>query len=624
VAEGAPAPNRRTLHRRAAGLLALLLGLGLSLLLFVPGGGGVAGAAERQLQLTGFEMVADVARDGSMQVSETFTARFQGKWNGLRREIPVLANRPDGLEPLGLTLISASDGAGNAYRTETNHHGNDLDLRIFVPGAEDATRTVVLRYRVRNGVRFYPDHDELNWNVTGNAWEIPIDRVSARVWLPEGARGLHASVYTGPLGAKGQDARLNIDEREVTAVSTRRLEPGEGLTLAVGFEKGLVTPRSALQRALDWLQGRLALLVPLVTGLILGRTWWLYGRDPALGSVPVVYEPPGGLPAAVLGSLVQESVGSVTLGATLVDLAVKGHLRIEELPTLVGMPSSGHLSVELSIEKLPTLNELFKLLFKQYRFTLLTTTEQWKALAPHEAYLIEHLFPSREVGEIIDSKELNNHFYLHVPGFEKLVRQAVLAEGFYRRWPGTVRAVTLGASILAVVVAVVLAKVLLPYDLSRMQAVADPVLTGLCLLATLVLIILFARVMPSRTRRGVEVLRQTLGFQEFLRRVDAPRFEKVILTPELFERFLPYAMVAGLTKTWASAFQGIVQAPPSWYVGSGDGFDIDGFGSSLDDCCNVTSVAMKSSPSSSSSSSSGSTGGGSSGGGDGGGGGGGF
>lgn len=600
MAEGTSAPKRRPLHRRGIRLLTLLVGLGLSLLLLLPGGDGAAGASERQLELTGFQMVADVARDGSVAVSETLTARFQGKWNGLRREIPVLARRPDGLELLGLKLVSASDGAGHAYRTETRRLGNGLDLRIFVPGAEDATRTVVLRYRVRNGVRFYPDHDEFNWNVTGNAWEIPIDRVSARVRLPEGAQGLHASVYTGPLGARGQDARLVIGEREVTAVSTRRLEPGEGLTLAVGFDRGLVTPRSATQQVLGWLQARLALLLPLVTGLILGRVWWLYGRDPALGSVPVVYEPPGGLPAAVLGSLVQETVGSVTLGATLVALAVKGHLRIEELQhTLLFLP-----------------------LAKHYRFTLLTTTRQWKGLAPHEAYLLEHLFSSREIGECVDTKELRDHFYVHVPGFEKLVRQAVLAEGFYRRWPGTVRAVTLMGGIVAVVAAVVLATVLLPHDLSRLQAVADPWLTGLCLLATLVLIGVFAWIMPSRTPRGVEVLRQTLGFQEFLRRVDAPRFEKVVLTPELFERFLPYAMVAGLTKAWAAAFQGIVQAPPSWYVGSGDGFDIDGFGSSLDDCCSSTGSAMQSSPSSSSSS--GSSGGGSSGGGDGGGGGGGF
>lgn len=599
MSEGA-LPRFRMPRGRRDVLQTAVLVLGLSLLLLVPGGVGAARATERRLELTDFQMVAEVARDGSVQVSETLTARFEGKWNGLRREIPMLATRPDGIEPLGLGQVWAADSTGLAYRTETQYVGNDLRLRIHVPGAEDATHTVVLRYRVRNGVRFYPDHDEFNWNVTGNGWEIPIDRVTALVRLPEGATDVHASVYTGPLGARGQDARLVIGEREVTAVGSRRLEPGEGLTLAVGFAKGLVKAPSALERTLTWLQGRLALLLPLVTGLILGRIWWWFGRDPALGSVPVVYEPPGGLPAAVLGSLVQQRVDSVTLGATLVDLAVKGHLRIQQLePSLPFLP-------------LP----------KRYRFTLLTTSQQWQDLAPHGAYLLAHLFPTGEVGESINTDELRNHFYVHVPGFESLVRQAVLAAGFYRQWPAMVRAVTLTAGIGMVVAALVLARVLLPHDIFQLQTVADPLLTGLCLLVTLALILLFAWIMPSRTPRGVEVLRQTLGFQEFLRRVDSPRFNRVIRTPELFERFLPYAMVAGLTKQWASAFQGIVQSPPSWYQGSGNDFDVDSFGSSLEDCCSSTGSAMHSSPSSSSSS--GSSGGGSSGGGDGGGGGGGF
>lgn len=580
---------------------ALLLGLGLTLLLLAPGGSGAAGAAERQLQLTDFQMVAQVEQDGSAEVRETLTARFKGSWNGLRRQIPLLANRPGGLEPLGLTILSVTGAGGTPYRTERYQRGNDVELRIFVPGAEDATRTVVLSYRVRNGVRFYDDRDEFNWNVTGNDWEIPIDRVTARVLLPEGVKGLHASVYTGPRGARGEDARLQVEPQQVTAESIRRLEPGEGLTLAVGFAKGLVTPPSALERILRWLQARLALVLPLVTAVVLGRLWWRFGRDPALGSVPVAYEPPGGLPAAVLGCLVQEGVDSVALGATLVDLAVKGHLRIQQLQ-----------------EKL-----LFLPLSKHYQFTLLTTGQQQGELAPQEAYLLEHLFPSAAVGTAVDTNDLRDHFYVHVPGFQRLVQQSVMAQGFYRRWPGQVRAITFFAGLGAVAAAVAVAQVLLPHDIARLQGAADPLVTGLCLLATLVLILLFAWIMPSRTPRGVEVLRQTLGFQEFLRRVDAPRFEKVILTPELFERFLPYAMVAGLTKPWAAAFQGIVQSPPSWYVGSDDRFDIGGFGSSLDDCCSTTGSAMQSSPSSSSSSS-GSSGGGSSGGGDGGGGGGGF
>ncbi|WP_216904064.1 DUF2207 domain-containing protein [Synechococcus sp. CCY 9618] len=591
-----PLQPRRNLRRPWR--FAPLLALALALLLLLPGGGGAAGAAERQLELSDFQLVARVEPDGSVQVSETLTARFQGSWNGIVRRIPLLANRPGGLEPLGLKLISVADGDGRAYRTETRTVGNEEELRIFVPGAENATRTAVLRYRVANGVRFYADHDAFNWNVTGNGWEIPIDRVSALVLLPEGVKGLHASVYTGPRGARGQDARLRIGPAEVSALSTRRLGPGEGLTLAVGFDKGLVTPPSLLQRRLRWLQARLVLLLPLATALILGGIWWRIGRDPALGAVPVAYEPPGGLPPAVLGSLVQESVGSVALGATLVDLAVKGQLRIEERQKKV----------------------LFLPLKKHYGFTMRSAPAAWAELAPHEAYLLEKLFPSSEVGESVDTDDLRDSFYVHVSGFEQLVRQRVLAEGFYRRWPGTVRGLTVAGGLVVAAAAAGIVLKLLPPDLARLQGAADPLLTGLCLAATLALIGGFAWIMPSRTPRGVEVLRQTLGFQEFLRRVDAPRFARVVRTPELFERFLPYAMVAGLTKPWAAAFAGIVEAPPSWYVGSDDGFDVGGFGASLDDCCSTTGSAMQSSPSSSS----GSSGGGSSGGGDGGGGGGGF
>jgi len=604
VAEGTAATPRGPVGRWATALLAVLLGLGLSLLPLLPGGSGSAAGAERQLELSGFQLLALVARDGSMRVSETLTARFEGKWNGLRREIPMMANRPQGRQPLGLRLLSASDGAGHPYRVETRRKGDNLEWRIFVPGAEDATRTVVLRYRVRNAVRFYPKHDELNWNVTGNAWEIPIERVEARVWLPEGVKGLHASVYTGLAGARDKEADLEIGQRDVTAVSTRRLEPGEGLTLAVGFQKGLVTPGAAAGGIGDWLEARLALFLPLLTALILGPIWLLFGRDPGLGAVPVVYEPPEGLTPAVLGCLVRQSLGSETLGATLVDLAVKGHLRIQLLSRRVLFLPGG----------------------KTYQFTLRTPSVRWRELAAHESYLLAHLFPAGIVGASVSTDELRHHFYLHVPGFQALLREAVLAEGFYHRWPGTVRAIAMVSGVGAAVAMLVVARMVLPGDLFHLQSMVDPLFTDLCLLATLLLIGLFAWIMPSRTPRGVQVLRKTLGFQAFLRRVEAPRYKSVILTPELFERYLPFAIVAGLTKRWAEAFQGIVQAPPNWYVGSDDNFDIGGFSSSLDDCCRATSGAMQASPSSSGSgdSDSGSSGGGSSGGGDGGGGGGGF
>ncbi len=597
MAEGSPAARRLRRRWRWG-----LLGLALSLLLLAPWGAGAApNAAERQLTLTDFQMQAEVAPTGAVQVRETLTARFDGSWNGLVRQIPLLARRPGGLEPLGLRVIAVTDPEGRPYRYESSHPGSDLKLKIWIPGAENASRTAVITYRLKRGLRFYPDHDEFNWNVTGNAWEVPIERASARVQLPPAVSQLHASVYTGPRGARDRNATLTIGADTVSSSTTRRLEPGEGFTLAVGFAKGLVPSPSALAQLITWWQGRLALLLPLLSAGVLGPLWWRTGRDPAVGAVPVAYEPPEGLPPAVLGSLVAEQVSGSALGATLVALAVKGQLRIEQ-----------------DQRKLLFLN-----LGKRYTFTLLGDPAQRSALLPHEAYLLETLFPSVEPGATVSTDQLRDHYYVHVPGFERLVKQAVLAETFFRRWPGTVRALTLLGGLGLAGAAVALALVLLPNDIVRLQGEAHPWLTFGSLALTVVLVAVFAWIMPSRTTRGTAVLRQTLGFQEFLRRVEAPRLERVVLTPELFERFLPYAMVAGLTRQWTAAFQGILEVAPSWYVGGDGSFDPTDFGTSLEDCFSTTTGAMQSSPSSSSSSS-GSSGGGSSGGGDGGGGGGGF
>jgi uncharacterized membrane protein len=222
----------------------------------------------------------------------------------------------------------------------------------------------------------------------------------------------------------------------------------------------------------------------------------------------------------------------------------------------------------------------------------------------------------------VSSKDLEDAFYVHVPGFETLVRDALLKQGYYRNWPSVVRALTFSLGLVSLIGLVLVALLLLPPDLSLLQTAADPLAVAFGLVLSLVLLAVFTWLMPRRTPQGVAALRQALGFQQFLGRVEGPRLRRIPLTAELFERYLPYAMVAGLTQRWTSAFDGILLSSPSWYGStSGDSFDLNGFGSSLDDCLSSTSSALQSSPSSSGSSSGG---GGSSGGGAGGGGGGGF
>ena len=150
-------------------------------------------------------------------------------------------------------------------------------------------------------------------------------------------------------------------------------------------------------------------------------------------------------------------------------------------------------------------------------------------------------------------------------------------------------------------------------------AIVGGVLTGL-------IVIGFGVFMPARTIGGVRRLEQILGFEEFLKAVDSDRFRRMVTSPELFERFLPYAMALQVEKRWARAFENIYAEPPqpSWYVGTGDGtsFRPTHFTSRLGTMSSRAESAMSSSPRSSGGSGFG--GGGFSGGGGGGGGGGAF
>src|SRR5437879_13451067 len=108
--------------------------------------------------------------------------------------------------------------------------------------------------------------------------------------------------------------------------------------------------------------------------------------------------------------------------------------------------------------------------------------------------------------------------------------------------------------------------------------------------------------MPARTAPGTRALDQVLGFEEFLRRVEAENLKRVIIGhPELFDKYLPYAMAFGVEQQFARAFEGIYTQAPQWYVGpSVLTFNIGHFSSSRSHQSTVAATTMPSSPRSSS------------------------
>jgi len=267
--------------------------------------------AQRSYSIDRFDAVIQVQRDASIQVTETITARFVGSYNGIYRTIPVTYHTPQGFNwTLGLSLQSAKDAEGRPLRVESSRERHYIKFKIWVPGASDATRTVVLRYRATNGLRFFDDHDELYWNVTGDEWDVGLGAASARIELPSGAAGVRAIAFNGAYGSTAQEASVETRGTTVSVVMPHALGFHEGLTAVVGWNKGLVREPPAAERAAEVATSNWPLVIPIPVFLLAFFMWRRRGRDPRRRPIAVQYEPPAGMSPAEAGTLLDNGASA--------------------------------------------------------------------------------------------------------------------------------------------------------------------------------------------------------------------------------------------------------------------------------------------------------------------------
>ncbi len=551
-------------------------------------------SAQRSYSIERFDALIRVNRDASIDVTETITARFVGSYNGLYRTIPIKYRNAQGLNwTLGVSLQSARDDSGRDLRTETSREGASIKFKVWIRGAMNATRTLVLRYHATNGLRFFDEHDELYWNVTGDQWEVPIRAATAEITLPGAATGLRAIAVNGIYGFTARDARVTIDGPVVRIAMPHALDYHEGLTAVVGWDKGLVTAPTAADRAMETASSNWPLLIPIPVFLFAFWRWRRNGRDPRRRPIAVQYEPPANVTPAEAGTLLDNSADIRDITATLVDLAVRGYMRIEEQqnPKLFGLFGGG----------------------TSYTFHRLKTAE---GLTPHERVVFDGIFGRH--GDQVQLDELKDEFYTRLSPIRDAIFTQLTGSGFYQRRPDKVKQIWIGCGIgAAVLIGLGGSFVAAAFLLTPVSFIIAAVVSGIILLS-------FAQIMPARTDAGSRALEHVLGFEEFLRRVESDNLKRVIVGhPELFDKYLPYAMAFGVERQFARAFEGIYTQAPQWYVGpSVMNFNVGHFSSSMSHLSTVAATTMSSTPRSSSGSGFG--GGGSSGGGGGGGGGGAF
>jgi uncharacterized membrane protein YgcG len=559
----------------------------LLVLLLLSALSAAAPAQSRNWHIGDFQDTISIATDGTALVSEKISLVFVGQWHGIHRTIPVEYPGPQGTNyTLFVDVLSVTDESGNKLKYDSSKSGSYRDLKIYVPGAVDTTRVVNIDYTVRNGVRFFDNYDEFYWNVTGNDWQVPIDHASAFVTLPDGASsGLRAQAFTGAYGSKLSDASAEVNGANVTSETTKPLPMRGGLTIDIYIPQGVLKAPSALTK-LGWFLGsNPVVFLPLFTLAVMFALWYSVGRDPDPGaSVAPQYEPPRGLCPAEAGTLIDDTIHPRDITSTIVDLAVRGYMRIEE--------------------KVDTF-----LVFhhKDYLFTLLKPQDQWGPdLTPHERVMLENIFLS---GTGTRLSSLKNRFYTVIPVVRQDIMSGLKTKGIYTVDPDSANGYSIVA---AVVMAIVVVGVQVLGWINWLYSI--PLLVVSVLVSALIWW-LFARQMTAKTLSGARTQIAVLGFQEFMNRVDADRIKR--MPPDTFEKFLPYAMALGVEHHWAQAFDGIIKDPPNWYVSQNGmtGFNPIFFSSSMHSMATDMHQVFTSAPRASSSGSGFSSGGGFSGGG---------
>jgi uncharacterized membrane protein YgcG len=542
------------------------------------------------------DVVVTIEPEGGVLVEETIVAEFQQQKRGIIRRIPVRYEAGLHHYELGFDLMEVTDENGRPYTIKTSKRGNAVHIRIGDANKYLTGRQVYrLRYRITRALLWEDDRVVLRWNAIGHEWEVPTRAASIRIVPPEGSDPATAfqDAWTGTWGARGRDFSATREPDGSVVYETGALRPREGVTIETSLPGDAVARPGPIQRAGMWLADNFVYALWPLVFLFCFMVWRRRGRDLGdSGSIAVQYDAPDGLSPGETGTILDQKMDRIDLSATIVDLAVRGFLSIEQ--------------------------EKGALARKGNRITFRRGSTQAQP-RPHEAIVLDAIFTNDDT---VEMDELTG-FHAVIPKVQKSVYDGLNKAGYFDGNPSTVRGKFAALAIISVMALFGFAGMAQFAVLQRIFPV--PLIISFVL--SIITVIVFSRAMPRRTGKGRKAWERIAGLEEYIRRAEA----ETIASAEkrgVFERLLPYAMIFGVADKWAKAFEGIYETPPDWYRGEGgDPTSTAWMVSSLMTSSNSMRAGMYTPPRSSSSgsgggwSSGGFSGGGSSGGGFGGGGG---
>lgn len=506
-------------------------------------------------KITSFHSDITVAESGSLTVRETIQIYAAGDIfkRGITRALPLTRRDIDN-NRIGVDYIIREvlvDGKPVNYFTEKE--GGDLVVyvgerdRYLSPG----NYRYEILYETAGQIGFFDDYDELSWNVNGLSGKT-MDSVGAVVRLPAGADVISSHCYTGRQGSGDSNCTTETDEVGTLVVQANNLPSNEMLTLSVGFTKGFVTqPPEQLPRTFTWFERKgLVLLSSLFLVFLFAYyiyTWRRYGVDPPKPVVIPQFSPPDGLSPASVGMLYKGHYLDDFVTASIVNLSVKGFIRIDEVVEkggLFGLRSDKRYALarlKEADDKLPAEEQIvMRSLFRKTESVTLTGKYDETIAMMMRDY---HKSLKKQHGSVLNEGR-NLKFHL-VPWLAFIAYFIVM-----------VRFVT--------------------DDLLQFTANRNALVTTLLLGLVSYLLYAWLIVRPGERklhyRSAVEGLKMYLDVAE---EKQLQFFNPPEVTPALFEQLLPYAIALDMEKVWGDKFEKAFLSSalepesyrPAWYGG---------------------------------------------------------
>ncbi len=450
-----------------------------------------------------------------------------------------------------ITDIRVGDASGDYLENRSGEpgtfyvedRGDSIYVKWFFDETSNAARTFFIRYKVHGGLRYYDEGDQVWWKAVyaDRPAEVKSSVVIVTVPAPAIIENMDAYYTTA-------DMQL-LDQQTAKFTAKEAIPPGQPFEVRVQFTHGVVAGTAPAWQATAekketvsrWRTvsnvffSLLALMLFILSPVAVYLVWYFWGRDPRPQIVPTYLpEPPTDLPPGMAGTLIDEKADTRDVLATIVDLARRGYLRMEELDE---DDDSGYSTRDFLYTKLKEPDE---------------------SLRPYETYLLDKLFGGEADRKLSD---LKNSFYRYNEKIKGMLYEELTKEGYFVSNPKTARAKWLIAGIGMLMLSGIFLCLGLPL-LSWLTDVAPllafgPGLFGIGLLA-------ISYFMPKKTQKGADEAAKWKAFRVYLKDID--QYTDLEKATELFERYLAYAIAFGLDKKYLSQWEKVPNVPPPmWY-----------------------------------------------------------